>query len=208
MGKKISLLGRKAIPVWLLVLVLAAAGAGAAAGTVLAGKVVGEVPVAVSQALLVKSAVWVANLGTSDNYSTAPQQVRNHAGFVSMPNRSIGVVSDDNTGFQAAAEVAVGDWSAFDLNLKNASSNSLVGLVTLDVPEGLEVEVFADNTTPTNQAGNVVRIGPNTWKFTLAGGADPWTSGVISRLVVVVSADDTIQPGYYYITGTLQQIGY
>ena len=53
MIKRVRVFVKKAIPAWLLVMVLVVCGAGAAAGTVLAGKVTGEMPVAVSQALLV-----------------------------------------------------------------------------------------------------------------------------------------------------------
>ena len=123
MTKSVRILGKKAIPIWLLVLALVACGAGAAAGTVLAGRVTGEIPVAVSQALLTDAPVWQASLSTDANQ---PQQLYDHITWVAIPNRYIGVVADDNTAFQAAAELAVGDWAAFNLPLKNASQNSLV----------------------------------------------------------------------------------
>jgi len=50
---------QKRLPKWLLVAALAATGAGAAVGTILDGEVVGEIPVAVSQALLVsEDSTW------------------------------------------------------------------------------------------------------------------------------------------------------
>jgi len=50
---------QKRLPKWLLVAALAATGAGAAVGTILDGAVVGEIPVAVSQALLVsEDSTW------------------------------------------------------------------------------------------------------------------------------------------------------
>ena len=143
MTKKVKILGKKAIPIWMLVLALVACGAGAAAGTVLAGKVTAEVPIAVSQALLVCDVDWVSAV-TDINEDDAPQQLWDHKGMIAIPNRHIGVVSDDRTAFQAAAELAVGDWGAFYVELKNASDNDLYAILTLNVPECLEVEVYAD----------------------------------------------------------------
>ncbi len=208
MQKSVRIIGKKAIPIWLLVLALVAAGAGAAAGTVLAGKVTGETNVAVSQALLVGDNVtWESSLtaDTSTN-TTQPQQIYKHASWVKIPNRYFGAVADDNTAFQAAAEVATGDWVAFTLPLKNASEVDLVGLLTLNVPAGLEVEAFS--ATPASSQSNVmnvVRVGLNTWKFKLAAGADYQT---VDKLELVISADDTVAPGFYTIDGNIKQIGY
>ncbi len=208
MQKSVRIIGKKAIPIWLLVLALVAAGAGAAAGTVLAGKVTGETNVAVSQALLVGDNVtWESSLtaDTSTN-TTQPQQIYKHASWVKIPNRYFGAVADDNTAFQAAAEIAQGEWVAFYLPLKNASKNDMVGLLTLNVPAGIEVEVFS-YTPASSQSNvmNVIRIGLNTWKFKLAAGADYQAA---DRLAVVISADDGVAPGYYAINGTITQIGY
>ncbi len=206
MKKSVRIIGKKAIPMWLLVLALVAAGAGAAAGTVLAGKVTGETNVAVSQALLVEAPTWATSIST-DALAYATQQVKYHKGMVAIPNRYFGAAKDDNTAFQAAAELSTGDWAAFRLPLKNASSNSLTALMTLNVPEGLEVEVYNDASTAGN-ISQVVRIGLNTWKFTLAStGAGP-EYGVLNYLTVVVSTDDDMAPGYYAIDGTIKQIGY
>jgi hypothetical protein len=215
MTRKVKILGLKALPIWILVVVMVACGAGAAAGTVLAGKVTGEIPVAVSQALLTKAPIWLADAQFGDD-GGQPQQVSNHAEFVQLPNRSFGAEADDNTAFQAAAEVAVGDWAAFNLPLKNASDNELIGLLTLSVPDCIEVEVYADKDAiggggdgDVNAATNVtevVRIGLNTWKFTLAAGAEYDTT--LDVLTVVISVDDTCAPGYYSISGDIKQIAY
>src|SRR3989304_4176915 len=68
MNKSVLAGKKKLIPIGLLVLALVAAGAGAAAGTILAGKVTGEVPVAVSQALLVHSAPTNTDPGVGDDF--------------------------------------------------------------------------------------------------------------------------------------------
>ncbi len=206
MQKSVRILGKKAIPMWLLVLALVAAGAGAAAGTVLAGKVTGETNVAVSQALLNEAPVWLSQANITTKVltdATATQQVTYHQGLINIPNRKFVAAKDDNTAFQAAAELATGDWAAFDLPLKNASSNNLTALMTLNVPEGLEVEAFA--ATGASKITEVVRIGLNTWKFKVATGA-VYTS--TDLLTIVVSTDDDMAPGYYTIDGTIKQIGY
>ncbi|HLC23706.1 MAG TPA: hypothetical protein VJL08_04630, partial [Dehalococcoidia bacterium] len=134
-----------------------AAGAGATGGTILQGKVIGEVPVAVSQALLVGAPIWKASLPAGGQ----PQQIEDNAALVSMPNRYIATVSKERTGFQAAAELATGDWAAFNLPLKNASKVALVAVLTLDVPDGLEVEVYA--STASSHIRGVVRLRPKSW---------------------------------------------
>ncbi|MCD6452903.1 MAG: hypothetical protein J7K77_01225 [Dehalococcoidales bacterium] len=200
MNKKVRILG-KTFPAWLLVGAMVASGAGAAAGTVLAGKVTGEIPVAVSQSLLTEAPIWLTSLPANDNQ---PQQVNTHVAWVHKPNRSIGVVSDDNTGFQAAAELAVGDWAAFHLPLKNASSNDLVAELTLRVPcRCLDVEVY--NATSCTNITDVVRVGRNTWKFKVLSDAE---YGATDWLTVVISTDDNCRPGYYTISGKIQQIEY
>jgi hypothetical protein len=205
MSKRVKILGKKALPIWLLVIVLVASGAGAAAGTVLAGKVTGEVPVAVSQALLVEAPEWQDSLNSDE--TCQPQQVYKHATWVKAPNREFGAVADDNTAFQAAAELAVGDWAVFYLPLKNASENELIGLLSLSVPECLEVEVFSANCTDPN-AYEVVRIGLNTWKFSLKAAAEYDTANNVDKLAILVSVDDTCAPGYYTISGDIKQIPY
>ncbi len=205
MKTSVRILGKKAIPIWLLVIALVASGAGAAAGTILAGRVTGEIPVAVSQALLVSEPTWVIAVDTGDQ--DAPQQVFEHLDWISLPNRSIGVVSDDHTGFQAAAEMATGDWASFKLPIKNASDNDLVAELTFNVPECIEVEIYSDIDVTTNDVGNPVRIGLNTWKFKVKAAADS-INDATDFLYVVVSVDDTCLPGYYNISGTIKQISY
>jgi hypothetical protein len=205
MKSSVRIMGKKAIPIWLLVIALVACGAGAAAGTVLAGKVTGEVPVAVSQALLTEAPDWKDSLA-SDN-TTQPQQVYMHATWVHAPNREFGAVADDNTAFQAAAELATGDWAVFNLPLKNASDVELIGLLTLSVPDCLEVEVFqAKSDAGGSHVHNVVRVGMNTWKFKLDAEAEYCDPD--DALAILVSVDDYCMPGYYNIEGTIKQIGY
>lgn len=203
MTKHVRILG-KVIPIWLVIIGLVASGAGAAAGTVLAGKVTGEVNVAASQALLVGAPEWVEDVLDADE--NQPQQVYNaaDAGWINEPNRGIGTRSDDNTAFEAAAELAIGDWSAFNLPIKNASDVPLTALLTIDVPEGIEVEVYAGELAGNIQ--NPVRIGLNTWKFVVEAEAE--YDSTDDCLMIVVNVDDTTPPGYYTFYGELKQIAY
>jgi len=106
-------------------------------------------------------------------------------------------------------ELAVGDWTEIQVPIKNASSNQLTGLLTLDVPKGLEAEVYAlSNTTNVK---HMVHVGFNTWMFTAEGGSSyataiNGTSG--DMLHIVISVDDDAVPGYYNISGLIQQVSY
>lgn len=143
--KKVRILGR-AVPLWLLTLVLIAASAGAAVGTVLAGKITGEIPVAVSQALLAGMPEAVAedlrDMGV-------PQSMRR---AYTLPDRSIGTHADDQTAFQFAAEINTGDDYLIRLPLKNASDVDMVAQLSLMLPNGITAEVFSSDSmyrTPT-----------------------------------------------------------
>lgn len=151
-----------------------------------------------SPALLVEAPIWLSSISPGRG---APQQIDYHYTKVRLPNRYLGTTSDNNTTFEAVAEVATGDWVAFNLPLKNTSSVGLFVLLTLNVPQGLEVEVYADNITAT-RVTQVARTGLSTWLFKLAAGADYQAA---DRLTVVISLVPTMMPGYYDISGTIKQ---
>ncbi len=77
---------RKKMPRWLLVAVLTATGAGAAVGTIMNGEVLGEMPVAVSQALLV----------SEDD----TQQTYNYAGVTSPSTTQVARYDVDDTNLE------------------------------------------------------------------------------------------------------------
>jgi hypothetical protein len=119
----------KSIPLWLLVLACVAIGSGAAMGTVLAGDINGIMPVAVSQSILVDS----LGLGVDDiTYSDG-----------TFLNRAFAATADDDTAFQVATEIAVGDKFIISLPLRNASDNPMVGLITLQQcdSDGMQLDV-------------------------------------------------------------------
>jgi len=270
----------KAIPVWLLVAACVAIGAGAAAGTVLAGKVTGVMPVAVSQAILV------------DGLGFGVDDVTFASG--NPTNRANVAVGDDDTGFQVATEIAVGDKFIISMPVRNASNNPMVGLITLDpsTPAGLQFTVSersllalthvtappedaaargaplgvgthtyntrywpladangdgivdpADIVAAVSPAGSTINIlsvnalmgtityeivgvdatsltmdywygseitivcqvGPNQWKLQADGTVGTNHSGDIE---IIIADPDDLPPGYYYITGTVEQIAF
>lgn len=196
----------RTIPMWLLLAAVVLVSSGAAIGVVLSGTVTGEIPVTVSQALLVANPV---NAGvTLTEGRKVPQNVIDGCGgdpvshTVSIPaaKRFIGVVGDDHTSFQASAEVSTGDCFTINLPLKNASNLGLVGSITLSVPDGITAEVVSAASHITT----VARTSANTWGFILAKGAlyDPAND----CLLVVLAVDDRAVPGFYTVTGTLRQV--
>jgi hypothetical protein len=131
-GKKkryLNTRGIKAFPVWLLVIICIAVGAGAAAGTVLSGEITGNIPVAVSQSLLVDGLFF----GVDDITFASGNPT----------NRASVAVADDDTGFQVATEIAVGDKFLISIPMRNASKVPLTGLITLEpsVPGGLQLDM-------------------------------------------------------------------
>ena len=213
MSKKVKLFGLKALPIWLLVVALVAGGAGAAVGTILAGNVVAEIPVTISQALEVgKPAVHTGEINASvvDNMPQGVDALEGAVddetvltGAVFAPDRSIGAVNDTQTAFQFAAEIDQHDWYVFYVPLKNASNQDMTVQLKMQVPNGLTVEVM---DTDTAMVDNVTRVGLNTWKFNLDADADK--SDEEDAIYIVVAASDTIAPGFYTIEGELLQISY
>lgn len=197
MSKRVRLLG-KTIPVWLLILALVAAGWGAAVGTVLSGKVVGEMPVTVSQALEVGTPVNPDDVDWESNDFTGPQSVALAWGTEIKADRFIGTVSDDQTAFQAAAEFDAGDKLIILVPLKNASNQDLVAELNINYPDGFTVEVVSadqfvkdqdpdpgdmyikiggNDVTETDNAytKNMVRTSLTSWKFEVTKDADKTT---------------------------------
>lgn len=126
-------------PRWLMVAGLLVTVSGAAAGIVLSGQVTGQIPVTVSQALLVETVQVVG-------------------GDVSQ-----GFRSDDGTSFSAAVELNTGDKFEVQLALVNASDEALVGEIILDFPPGVSLKASS-----ADGVSRIVRTGLGTWLFDLA----------------------------------------
>jgi len=211
--KKVIRIGKKNIPVWLLVTALCVAGAGAAVGTVLAGQVTGEIPVTVSQALLVGDPIFPDSdadwTDTADTVQEVDRQTL--SGHHDLPDRSLGNASDDHTRFIAAAEVDTGDKYLIQVPLKNASGQNMKVLMTLDYPDGMTVECFAsdeDSQSGTDNTRNIVRTGLYTWVFELDYQAEYVDTDWQDCIGINVATSDVIAPGFYSINGTLEQIDY
>ena len=213
MTKKVKLFGLKALPIWLLVVALVAGGAGAAVGTILAGNVVAEIPVTISQALEAgKPVAWSGSSFDSSVVDNMPQGVDALDGVIESPgdvdtvvapDRSIGAVNDTQTAFQFAAEIDQHDFYIFWVPLKNASNQDMTVQLKMQVPNGLTVEVMDAYGSTVD---NMTRVGLNTWKFDLDAEADK--SDEADAIYIVVAASDTVAPGFYTITGELLQISY
>ncbi len=201
MKRKVRIL-RRSFPLWLLILLLIASGIGAAVGTILAGRVTGEVPVTVSQALLTGSPIFPSSMPSGVTRQTIRIQPN-------APDRAIGIVGDDRTSFRAGVEVDVGDVFLIQLPLKNASNQDLTAELTLTVPDCIEVEVFgSDEETESeyDHTSNVTRIGPNKWNFFVSYLAEMSTFDWRDSIGIVIGVDDDCMPGFYTIEATLEQI--
>jgi len=214
---KVIRIGKKTLPVWLLVAALTTAGAGAAVGTVLSGQVVGEIPVTVSQALLVGDPIFPESDQDWDNVPNDASSVQGVdrqtlSGHHDKPDRSLGNAADNHTSFIAAAEVDTGDKYLLKVPLKNASGQDMKVQLTLDYPDGITVECFAsdeeDSDTVINYTRNIVRTGMYTWIFELDHEAEYQDTDWQACIGINVATSDVIPPGFYYLKGQLEQLDY
>ncbi len=213
--KKVIRIGKRTIPVWLLVGALTTAGAGAAVGTVLAGRITGEMPVTVSQALLVGDPIFPASdqdwEATPDATTVQGVDRQTLSGHHDKPDRSLGNASDNHTAFIAAAEVDTGDKFLIQVPLKNASGQDMKVQLTLDYPDGITVECFAsdeESQSATDNTSNIVRTGYYTWIFELGFEAEYVTTGWQDCIGINVATSDVMAPGFYYLNGQLEQLDY
>ncbi len=183
--KKLDIFGKK-LPAWIFVAALVVVGAGAATGLVLKDQVNGTTTIAVSQAIRV----------------TAPYSDFDGDGFMDGDqDEFLGTADDDGMAFAAHFEANNGDIVIFYLDVYNHGGNAdeTVVLLTLDIPDGLTINIedwIGDDTH------NAVRINYNQWKFAVdAGlGADDSDS---NTLCVVIAIEDAQPTGFYQLQGTL-----
>ncbi len=181
--KRALKIGKKAIPAWLLVMALTMAGAGAAVGTVLAPKITGEIPVTVSQALLIdkNGSIYIGGLP-----SGAPK---------------IATVDDSGAAFTAAFEACNGDLVTIEIPLVNNANQNLYGKLTLwGIPKGVTVDV-----DPTGEINNAVRIGRYEWLFDASSGLGSNTN---ADLQITIALADNMKPGFYQIHGKIEPVNY
>ena len=158
MRGKVRILGAT-FPAWAIAVVMILAASGAAVGTVLAGKVTGTISATASQALLIKFPSGGTHIVGAD--------------------ADLMTVSDDGTGFTAAAEINTGDSFEVHLALLNESNSELNGELTLIAPDGITFRVArANDVVPS-----VVRTGPFTWRFRLVPTTDDTQDMVIKMIL-------------------------
>ncbi len=177
--KRTIKVGKKLLPAWLLILTLILTGAGAAVGTALAPEIGGEIPVTVSQALTI-----------GDQNSLV------------LPSGAPGIltVSDDGTGFTAAAEIHNGDLLRVKLEIENKSSQEITAKLRFsDLPEGITLDV--NELAGGDIIGSAVRTGMYEWLFRLNPDAND-----APDLEIIVALADAMTPGFYKIRGEIEPV--
>ena len=165
--KKFSFFGKK-LPAWVLLAALVAVGAGAATGLVLKDQIDGTTTIAVSQALTVTS---VASSGGDDD-------------------EFLGTIDDDGMTWAAHFEANNGDVVDLQVTVTNGGgSDSIVAILTLDVPEGITVSIDSEAT----------QCSANQWKFDV-------TAGGTEVLDFDFALEDALATGFYTITGTIEPV--
>ena len=158
----------KKLPAWLLLAALVVVGAGAATGLVLKDQIDGTTTIAVSQALSVTS---VTGGGDADEF--------------------LGTIDDDGMAWAAHFEANNGDTLSLVVTVANqGGSDDIVTMLTLDVPEGITVNIESD----VNE--NTVQVAHHQWKFPVPGGSD-------NTLIITIALEDALATGFYTITGTM-----
>ena len=175
----------KGLRQWILIAALLASAAGAAVGTVLNGRIDSIMGITVGQAIVVEQPA-VTNLPST------------HRTFTS--------VSDNRTKFSGVAEVYQKESFILEVPIRNNGNQNIVAEMTLTIPSGVGITADAYKMGVID---DVVRTGPNTWKFTVGSNANgrddfPTVDGV--KIEVATSA--TTPPGFYEITGEIHIVEY
>lgn len=184
----------KQFPTAVVVLLLLIAGAGAAAGASMAGSINGEMTTNVEQALVVDT--------------DTPGAVIDKNGMVN--------VNDEGTEFRTTAEIWQGDNYPIILNLSYNGQTEINAELTLDIPDGLTVDVVKANEISTNKtviteldtaaAENVTigQVAEDRWLLSI----DDETAlsehdGFSFQLGVEIRTENQIEPGFYTVEGQL-----
>ncbi len=181
----LNIFGKK-LPAWLLLAALVVVGAGAATGLVLKDQVNGTTTIAVSQAIRV----------------TAPYSDWDGDGFADGDqDEFLGTADDDGMAWAAHFEANNGDIVIYYLDVYNHGGNTdeTVVLLTLDIPDGLTVnieDVIGDDTH------NAVRINYNQWKFAVTAGTGADDSDY-NTLCFEIAIEDAQPTGFYVLEGSL-----
>jgi hypothetical protein len=172
-------------PFWIVAAALFVV-AGAGAGTLLGnGGVSGTVPTLVEQGIVAAQPTVVVEGGGFSN------------------DQSFASVSDGGDKITTAIEVNTGDKFKIQVPLQNKSNSSMVVKMSMDIPEGLTVDVDSDGSddSDTTGIGNVTRIGLMEWTFDLAT-----STSASDKLEIEIAHADDSPPGFYQVTATLKQV--
>ena len=160
----------KKLPAWMLLAALVIVGAGAATGLVLKDQIDGTTTIAVSQALSVTD---VTASGDQDEF--------------------LGTIDDDGMSWAAHFEANNGDTIVLSVEVSNdGGSDDIFAILTMDVPEGISVNIEGDDATTEN----VVQIAHHQWKFNVADQED-------NTLDITLALEDALAAGFYTITSTI-----
>lgn len=183
--------GKFYVPKWLLAAVLVAAGAGAAVGPVLAPKLMGRQAITATQALQLASSAsfgWGYNMSTNlPTLGTAPGNVRTYYS-----------VNDTKTQFTVGFDMVPTSsviWTSVPIT--SISNNQILAKLTLDVPDGISVDVTELNSGSAPHSTVVGRLGANTWELNFG------PSSTIDVYYIFGLANGT-PPGFYTVRGTLE----
>jgi hypothetical protein len=123
-------------------------------------------------------------------------------------------VSDDNTEFQAAAELSNGDFVGFQVTVENSAADPLDVQVAIDAPDPIDIEIqeanrvrgledttglFSEDELDPDDDGDssdAVQTGEGTFIAKISGGNDGTNSETVG---VIAELDDTADPGAYDI---------
>jgi len=91
------------------------------------------------------------------------------------------------------------------------SSRDIACLLTMDIPEGLSVNIEEDGTanvapyaSSTSDISNVVQVGLNVWKFMVDGATDDDTDR--DGLRISIAIEDAAATGFYELSGIITPV--
>ena len=167
---KANIFGKK-LPAWLLLAALVVVGAGAATGLVLKDQINGTTTIAVSQAL----AVTAVTSGGGDE------------------DEFLATIDDDGMAWAAHFEANNGDTLELEVTVYNyGGSDDIVALLTMDVPDGITVNIEGDD----DAGDNVVQVAHHQWKFVVDNTDD-------NTLDITLAIEEAQATGFYEISSTI-----
>ena len=188
---QVRIFGKYHIPKWVLGIVLVAAGAGAAVGPVLAPKLMGRTAITATQALqFATSATFGWGYDFDENVPT-PGSVPGNA-------RTYYSVNDTRTQFTVGFDmIPTSSVLWVNVPVKSISNNQILAKLTLDVPDGISVDVIDSDDYSSPLSTQVGRLGANTWEMNFQA------DSTINVYYIFGLANGT-PPGFYTARGVIE----